>query len=172
MPLAITAAGVERGAAVRDQARSELFEPREAHEGDERARGRAASAAKSSGPWPFTIVTCDETPAVRDRDPGGGGHGRERRDAGHDLERHAGLDERERLLAAAAEQERVAALEPDDVEAATGEPHEQAVDLLLRQRVAGDAERVGGRLVDELRRDQPVVDERVAAAQRARARAP
>ena len=49
-------------------------------------------------------------PAVRDGDARERGRRDGRRDAGHDLAREAGLGERERLLAAAAEHERVAAL--------------------------------------------------------------
>ena len=52
--------------------------------------------------------------AVRDRDAGVGGRGDAGRHAGHDLERDAGLAQHERLLAAAAEHERVAALEAHD----------------------------------------------------------
>ena len=52
--------------------------------------------------------------AVRDRDARRLGNGGDRRDAGHELERDAGADERERLLPAAAEDERVAALQAHD----------------------------------------------------------
>ena len=63
---------------------------------------------------------------MRDRDPGRGGHGGERRDAGHDLERDLRLGERERLLAAAPEDERVAALQADDAEPSRAVGDEQA----------------------------------------------
>ena len=52
--------------------------------------------------------------AVRHRDPGVRGRGDRAGDAGHDLERHAGGEQRLGLLAAAAEHERVAALQPHD----------------------------------------------------------
>ena len=52
--------------------------------------------------------------AMGDRDAGVGGRRHTGGHAGHDLERHAGLDQRLRLLAAAAEDERVAALEAHD----------------------------------------------------------
>src|SRR5581483_7723993 len=91
-------------------------------------------------------------------------YGRQRRHAGDDLDVDAVRGEMQRLLAAAAEEEGVAALEPDDGEAAPGEPDEQRVDLVLGERLARDAERPGRRLVDQLARDQPVVDERVAGA--------
>ncbi len=51
-------------------------------------------------------------PALRDRHPCGGRCGDRRGDAGHDLERHARGLQRECLLAAASEEERVAALQP------------------------------------------------------------
>ncbi len=102
--------------------------------------------------------------AVRDGNAGGAGNGCERRDAGDDLEGHAGVGERERLLAAAAEEERVSALEPDDVVAAAAERDEQLVHLVLLEAVALDAQCVGGSLVDELGRDEPVVDDDVARA--------
>ena len=101
---------------------------------------------------------------MRDGDPGGGRDGGDRRDARDDVVVDPRIAEHLELLAPAAEDERVAALEAHDVEVAP-ELDEEAVDLLLRQPVAADAERVGGRLVDELLRDEPVVDDGVAGAQ-------
>ena len=101
---------------------------------------------------------------MRDGDQRGGGHGRDARDARRDGERDPRLGQRERLLAAAAEDERVAALEADDVEPGPPVVDEQRVDRLLRQRRARDHERVLGRLLDELRRDERVVHEHVAGA--------
>ena len=57
-----------------------------------------------------------------------GGHAR------HDLERHARGAQRLGLLAAAAEHERVAALEPHDPLAGLPELDQQRVDVLLRHR--------------------------------------
>ena len=75
----------------------------------------------------------------------------------------AGLGQRERLLAAAAEDERVAALQPHDLEPLPAELDEQRRSARAwRDVLARDHERVVGRLVDELRRDEHVVDERVA----------
>ena len=88
----------------------------------------------------------------------------QRGDAGNDLERHARLGERDRLLPAAPEDVRIAALQPDDLEVVPPETDEQLVDLVLVQFLARVDERARGRLVDELRRDEPVVDERLAAA--------
>ena len=86
--------------------------------------------------WPVTIATCAATPAVGDRDPGVGGRGDRRRDAGHDLERDAGGREGLRLLAAAPEDERVAALEPHHETAREAMLDEAGVDLLLGHGVA------------------------------------
>ena len=72
--------------------------------------------------------------AVRDRDARVGGRRHAGRHAGHDLERHARRGQRLRLLAAAPEHERVAALQPHDAPAGAAELDEQRVDLLLRQR--------------------------------------
>jgi hypothetical protein len=110
----------------------------------------------------------------RDRDAVGEaavGHGNpcrrgnrgERRHAGHDLVVDPGLAQHLDLLAPAAEDERVAALQADDVQIAS-ELDEQPVDLCLPETVAADAERIGGRLVDDLLGDEPVVDHGVAGA--------
>jgi len=102
--------------------------------------------------------------AVGDRDARGGGRSRERRHTGDDLEVDARLRERECLLAAAAEDERVASLQPDDLVAPAGERDEKRVDLVLLVRVARNEDGVGSSLADELVGDEPVVDEDVAGA--------
>ena len=101
---------------------------------------------------------------MRDRDPGRGRHRRKRRDPGDDLERDPGAGERERLLAAAAEDERVAPFEPHDA-ARAAVRDEQRVHLVLGERVAGDSQRLGGRLGEELLAGEPVVDEHLRRAQ-------
>src|SRR5581483_5698969 len=58
----------------------------------------------------------------------------------------------------------VAALQPDDVEAAAAVGDEQARDLGLVEPLAVDDERPGRALGDQLGGDQAVVDEHVAAA--------
>src|SRR6478609_4766383 len=73
--------------------------------------------------------------AVGHRDAGVGWTGDGRADAGHDLEMHARRREFRRFLAAAAEDHRIAALEPDDVFAGLGFLDDQAVDFILRHRV-------------------------------------
>ena len=97
-----------------------------------------------------------------DRDPRRGGDGSDRGDARHDLDGDVGLDQGDGLLPAPAEDVRVATLEPHDVEPFPPEPDEQLVDLGLREILPRDAQGVGRRLVDELRRDETVVDHRVA----------
>ncbi len=86
--------------------------------------------------------------AVGRRDPGPrqgrhpGGHAR------HHLERDALRHQRLGLLAAAAEDVRVAALEPDHPLACAGEEHQQRGDLLLGDRMAA------GRLADRVQLDR------------------
>jgi hypothetical protein len=69
---------------------------------------------------------------VGDGDPRRRGH--RRADARNDLERDAGLDQRQRLLAAPPEHERIAALQADHVVTAAGLADHQAVDRLLGHR--------------------------------------
>ncbi len=74
---------------------------------------------------------------VRQRDARIGGNARGRRDAGYNLERDAVPGEGLDLLAAAPEDERVAALEAQHALAFLGEPHQQFVDFFLRHGVVG-----------------------------------
>jgi hypothetical protein len=75
--------------------------------------------------------------------------------------------ERFDLLAAAAEDERVAALQPDHAPTLQREPHEQRVDLVLRQRVPGarladvDQLRIAACEVEDVGTDEAVVDDDV-----------
>ena len=108
---------------------------------------------------------------MRHRDAGVGGRRHRGADAGHDLERDAGLRQRQRLLAAAAEHERVAALQPHHDAASPRLLDQPRVDLALRQTVGAralareDAERARRRLVEQGRVDETVVDDHVGAAQ-------
>ena len=70
-------------------------------------------------------------------------------------------DERERLLAAAAEHERIAALQAHDVAAAAAELDEQLVDQLLRHRCAGTLADVDQLGVGSGEREHAGADERV-----------
>ena len=98
--------------------RADSFDPATAHEEDERAaRGSEALVLRLAV---VRGVAAGERDAVGDaamgeRDARRRGHRRGRRDARHDLDTETGALQRERLLAAAAEDERVASLQPDDV---------------------------------------------------------
>ena len=70
-----------------DQPLGEALQPGEAHEGDERAR----DAGERGGVEPLDVVRrergdCGRETAMRDRDAGRGGDGRERRHTRDDLE--------------------------------------------------------------------------------------
>jgi hypothetical protein len=151
---------------VLDQSLGEPLEAGEAHEGDERSR----CARERGGVETLDVVRCERghgrrEAAVRDRDADRAGNGCERRDAGDDLERDAGIGERERLLAAAPEQKRVTALEAYDTGPLAAERDEHRVHLVLCEAVALDSQCVRRCLVDELGRDEPVIDEHVACTQ-------
>ena len=104
-------------------------------------------------------------------DAGVGGRRDAGGDPGHDLEGDLGGDERLGLLAAAAEDERVAALQPHDARPGAGAVDEQVLDLaLLDRRVAGllaDVEELGvvADAVERAGRDQAVVEDDVGARQ-------
>ncbi len=72
--------------------------------------------------------------AVGDRDAGVGGSGDPGGDPGDDLEGDAGVAQRLRLLAAATEDERVAALQPDDRAALARDPHQLRLGIGLLHR--------------------------------------
>jgi hypothetical protein len=111
--------------------------------------------------------------AVRHRNPGIGRHGDRRRDAGDDLERHAGRAQRLCFFAAARENEHVAALEAHDALSLTGELHAQGGDLVLGQRVrAGaladvNAFAIGRGEIDDRLRREVIVEKSVAVLHRA-----
>ncbi len=104
--------------------------------------GSAASPAQSTldsgrlgSSWPVTTVTCGGEPAVGHGNAGVGGHRVRRRHARHHLELDSRGAQLERLLPTAAEDERIAALEPHHALAAAAELDEQRVGLLLGERV-------------------------------------
>ena len=68
--------------------------------------------------WPVARMSALLTPRVRRRDARVGQRAEGRGDAGQDAERHAGARQRQRLLAAAAEDVRVAALQAQHPRAA------------------------------------------------------
>ena len=125
---------------------------RDAHEHDHRAADPGQGAPVDVGLAGAAVAGDDGEgrgdAAVGDGHAGGRGGGHGRGDAGHDLERDPGVDERLGLLAAPSEHERVAALEPDDPLPVPGERDEQGRDQLLGDRAArplADVDQFGGR---------------------------
>ena len=104
-----------------------------------------------------------------DRDTRVGARGQSRRHAGHDLEGDSGFAQRESLLAAAAEHERVAALQAHDRLARPRAIDHQGLRLLLRDRrsaaLLADEQHLGTRTraVEGARGDQPVVEDHLGA---------
>src|SRR2546425_10203939 len=163
-------------APVGDELSRELWQPLEAHQHDERVhRGREPRPVDPAPALRRATVPGDDgerggDAAVGQRDPGvrgrrdGGGHAR------HDLERDPRARQRLRLLAAPAEDEGVAALEPHDTPPAPRVTDEERVDARLGQRVRAarlareDATRPR-RLGEETPIHQAVVDDDVGAAQ-------
>ena len=85
-----------------------------------------------------------------------------RGDAGNDAERHAGGGKRHRLLAAAAEHERIAALEPQHALARARQRDQALADIGLRRRRLAAA--LAGEFEPRLRageRQHPLIDQRV-----------
>ena len=105
--------------------------------------------------------------AVGHRDPGVGRSGDAGGHARHDLELDARLPQHQRLLAAATEHQRVAALEPHDPAPGAAVLDEQPVDLRLRHlrpaALLADVDELGirARVPQRLRRDQAVVEDDV-----------
>ena len=128
--------------------RGDFIEVRKAHEDDE-GFGRA-----DLRPIDLQhIMAGDESDdrgvvAMRERNAGVSGDAQRRCHAGHDLERNAGIGQRFGLFAAAPEDERVAAFQTNDVEAAFAAIDQQRADLFLRQRVIrlllADVDALGG----------------------------
>lgn len=159
--------------AAREQIRGELPAPAHAHQHDQGRGARAQAVEDRRVRRRRVAADHDEAggePAVRHRDAGERGGGDRRADAGDDLERDPGLGERERLLAAPAEDERVATLEADDVLAALRGADHEGVDALLRDRVAAgalaDEEAAGARRErEQIGGDERVVEHEVGAAE-------
>ena len=108
-----------------------------------------------------------------ERNAGVGGNGDRRRDAGNDLEGDAGRRQRLGLLAAAAENEGITALESDDALALPRSGDEQPDDLVLfdtlTAAVLADQHALGPLrgVVEQARIGQVVVDDHIAALQAA-----
>ena len=121
----------------------------------------AIADANASSSWPDDDEERRRDAAMRHRNAGRRRRGDRARDAGHDVVRDAGVLQRQRFFAAAAEHERVAALQPHDAPAAARGANHQRVNRRLRHRVAA------GALADEEALRPPrvaqdaVVDQRV-----------
>ena len=113
--------------------------------------------------------------AVRDRDARERGRGQRARHARDDRKRHIVFQQVFALLAAAAEQVAVAALEPHDLLARLRQPHEDLVDLILRHGVMvvflADVDALGPLRdqAEDVLIHQPVVYDRVRAGDGLRA---
>ena len=152
--------------AVLDQPLGEPADDRAAHEGDERAR----DARQRGGVELLDVVRGERghgrrDAAVRDRDADRLGHRRDRRHARHELERHARIGERERFLAAAPEDERVAALQANDATPVAAVHDEQLVHVVLLESSRAMRSASAGASSSELLCDEPVVDEHLARTQ-------
>ncbi len=151
--------------AARDEPFDHAFDAVEAHEEDEGAADRCEPRVLGVAAV-GSVATCDRDTvgdtAMGDRNPRRGGNGGDRGDSGHDLGRDSGIPQRQCLLAAAAEDERVATLQTDDVESRPPVVDEQLVQRFLAQAVTGDDARVGRCLGDELGCNEAVVHEHVA----------
>ncbi len=107
--------------------------------------------------------------AVGDGDSGVGRRGDPGSHPGHDLEIDACASERLRLLAAATEDERVAALEPDDASPLSRVVDHQLLDLVLLHRVGSrrladvDELGVGTRSIERSGGNQAIVQDHVSA---------
>ena len=114
-----------------DQPLREPLGTRAPHEGDE----RSGQTRERGHVELLDVVRGERRHGLRDtavchRDQRRLGHGRDRRHAGHELEGDARIGERECLLAAAAEDERVAAFQTHD-EAPAAVVDQRAVHLRL-----------------------------------------
>ena len=114
--------------------------------------------------------------AVRHRDSRKGGRGERARHTRDDAERHPVFQQIFALLAAAAEQIAVAALETHDVFALLCQPHQNFVDLILRHGMVvillADVDACGlfRNQTEDVLAHQPVEHDRVRLAERRRAR--
>ncbi len=155
-----------------------------AHEHDERARQRGERSPVDIGLRLARLLVRGHDRDLRRESPVGhgharvGGHGDRRCDTRHDLVRHAGRAQRERLLPAPAEEQRIAALQPHDRRCAAPVLDQTLRRLVLRQRHAArllarvdqQAPRRGE--IEQRISGQAVVDDHVGAAQELAGRAP
>ena len=147
----------------------------EAHQHDD-GRGVRGKAAEQRLPGRLGVAGHDREgrgeAAVRHRDPGERGSGERRADARHDLVGDARRPQRQDLLASAAEDEGISALEAHDALAAARRADHQRVDRLLAEggatRALAHGEALGpGSEGQHLRRDEGVVEDEVGRGERA-----
>ena len=168
--LRVAAGGDQRAGDARQLAHAHVEDQRPREGGQRRPVDRRVRAlAASSRVWPVTSATAPARPAVGDGDPRVGGGGHSGRDAGDDLERDPRRPQRERLLAAAAEDERVAALQPHDGPPGAGVLEHQLLGPLLRDGLAAallaDEQQLGvrPRALERAGADEPVIEDHVGA---------
>ena len=159
----------------RDQGIGDRREARSGHQEHERARKAREHVPVDLGALlAVPLVAGDHRElggqaTLRHGDPGERRNGDRRAEPRHDLERHPRRAQRERLLSAATEDERVAALQTHHRTPRPAVLDKARVDLVLRHRhalgrLAGvDQEGVGGREIEQWLTGQPVVDEHVGA---------
>ena len=166
-----------RRAAGGDEALHDGAEARHAHvEHERRRRSRQLRPGDRARLLFVGLVTGGEgdgagEATMRERDAGVGWGGDGGGDAGDDVERHAGVDERFGLFAAAAEDERIAALQAHDDLPAARALDEERIELLLIEAIASRGTRDqlgGGRRVarDDLIGDQSIGDDHLGAMER------
>ena len=170
-----TATGVSGSAPGVQQARDVGGQQRHAHEEDE--AGRAVDDARDGGIGQaghgHGRHAGAHSATVGQRDAGRGRGGERELTPGTTSTGTPCAAQARGLLAAAAEQERVAALEPDHAAAALGLLDEDPVDLVLRHGVVArgladvDDLDVGGELVEQAARAEPVGDHDVGLGQSA-----
>ena len=173
-----SATGSSGIAAGRHQRCGDLRQAPERHVQDDRARAagerRPVDLARraAAGAVPGDERDRGRQHAVRQRDAGVGEAADPGRDPRHHPERHAGRGQRERLLAAAPEHERIAALEAQHAQAGARKLDQALVDPELRRaRPSGalaDRLEAGGRAGErqDLGRHQGVVQDDIGAGQR------
>ena len=137
----------------------------------------AASVADVGASCPLTTCRAAGGAAVRDRDAGRLRNRHDARDAGNDVDRNAGSQAGRDLFAAAAVDERVAALQAHDAEPAACAIDQDRVDLMPAARGGSGALAdvddldLGGEFADHAGRSEPIGDDDVRLGEQRGARA-
>jgi len=167
-----------RRKAVRDELARDAIQAREPHVNDDRLPGTGETFPVEVGVAFASRSSHQDTRlgdgAMRQGNSDGGGDAGCGGDPRNHLEGDPGARQRERLLATAAEDERIATFQPHDALALARERHQQPVDLPLRHRVpaallAGvDSLGASRQTRQDLRRNEVVVDHHVGGREQAR----